>query len=893
MTRSVSILLVLCLWCAVAQANHGTLRSDVVNTNPIDSAGQTTAAFATQLREHLDHELAQRLAVYSAPFVSQEEACLHGTSPSLTSAPFACIAYTPHRIHQTATAITYNAVANDVCWTILSADDDGIAGWTRVGTTAYYYDCEGDVTPNRPDLPPNSVWLMRVIITASAIAQVEELYQLYPYGVDQAERFPSFASALDEYNDAGDPAIVLRVSSPLTVTANSTVPPNVVLQVTRTGQLTLDPGVTLTLPCANLLADPAQIFTGTGAVACSDGMPVQAAWWPKTSAGLGQADASTTAPVFLTPGTWTIGTNLTVSSKLVADPIGGRLDVAAGIVLTLGQCPMAGRQQLFSTNLMIVFTATGCVLNPEWWGATGMDASDDQPAIHGMNFAAKAGHMTLDFPPGVYNIGGSAEDPAGAFTSITLNNVEHVLLRGNGATLQALNTSTRLLGLYNSDYVQVTGFHFIGHTQTISQQKHGIAIGYNSSHIEIVDNSFTNFTGDCVAVAGNFADGTQTGFDASQVRIHNNICKSRVGNGITSANGGTGSRLGMSVTAGRYIRIYDNLIYGIVGIEPDVNNIWIYHVTVENNTFVSGPVTPQAVIGTNYIHDEPVLVPGPGGTVIDGGMYFQGIPAAPLVGEVGFHNNRLERGTIVCGSSVYVCNISWNTFNEGLIQVSDPSGTGEVSYAYVVGNTSKNPYPGQTTFIKLAGFVTFGTFLNNTTDVDGGYVIDDNGAGTGDNGRNVFLGNTNRSATAAGHLGFTPLPTSVAANQWAYTGAALETLTHSVTTGTHLGSFRTITVETDCFLDAGKYACNFAALPATTWLLQASGAVTINKIVLVPPGTTLKLRSNGAFVYTIEHTNGFIQLDADANFAMDSDQDVLTLEGISTNTVNESARVDE
>ena len=157
-------------------ANHGALRVNPFNTNPVDSSGHMTSSSSGQFREYLDHEIAQHAGRYSSSYV--HSGGLHGTSSTLTSAIFATEAFTPERVNQTGSAIAYAAIANDVCWTIISSDNNGITGWTRVGsgsTGAYYYQCEGDTTPNKPALPPNSAWLSQSLIASNAIATVIDM----------------------------------------------------------------------------------------------------------------------------------------------------------------------------------------------------------------------------------------------------------------------------------------------------------------------------------------------------------------------------------------------------------------------------------------------------------------------------------------------------------------------------------------------------------------------------------------------------------------------------------------------------------------------------------------------------------------------------------------------
>mgnify|MGYP001611475199 FL=1 len=97
-------ILMLVYFFGYADANHGTLRIDPFNTNPINSAGRPTSEFGTDLREYIDHEIAQVLGAYLAPYVASGGT--HGALAALTSAAIATEAYVPERINQNATAIT-------------------------------------------------------------------------------------------------------------------------------------------------------------------------------------------------------------------------------------------------------------------------------------------------------------------------------------------------------------------------------------------------------------------------------------------------------------------------------------------------------------------------------------------------------------------------------------------------------------------------------------------------------------------------------------------------------------------------------------------------------------------------------------------------------------------
>lgn len=201
-------------------ANHSTLRVDPFNAVPVNPSGQTTAAFPTLLREQLEHELSQTLGRLHHAWVYSGG--VHATAGGLTSASFATEAFVPERVNQTATAITYPASANDICWTIISSDNNGITGWTRVGTTAYYVKCQGSTTPTLPALPANSAYLMRVTVTGSAIAAVAPVGPRSPIVDVDVTRFPgadigaqinaAIAAMPDAWrNETGSGGAVLRI----------------------------------------------------------------------------------------------------------------------------------------------------------------------------------------------------------------------------------------------------------------------------------------------------------------------------------------------------------------------------------------------------------------------------------------------------------------------------------------------------------------------------------------------------------------------------------------------------------------------------------------------------------------------------------------------------------
>lgn len=201
----------------IVRGDHSTLRNDTFNTMP----DPNTSTFRSNSQIMWDHEEAQREGRLFTPFIYSGGT--HATSVSLTSPAFATEAFTPERINQSSTAIIYSAAAADVCWTIISSDNNGIAGWTRTGSTAYYHKCQGTTTPVQPTLPPNSAWLMQVTISGTAITKVSSLvtpFPISPSNIDQLTSVRQYGAICDGVTD--DTQALQRA---MTQGKNITLPP--------------------------------------------------------------------------------------------------------------------------------------------------------------------------------------------------------------------------------------------------------------------------------------------------------------------------------------------------------------------------------------------------------------------------------------------------------------------------------------------------------------------------------------------------------------------------------------------------------------------------------------------------------------------------------------------
>lgn len=177
--RRLAALVFMLLVPVLAFADHSTLRNDTFSILP-DS---NQASFRTNSQTIWDHEQSQREGRFLTPFVFSGGT--HGTAAGLISSAFATEGFVPERVNQTSTAITYTTSTTNICWTILSSDNDGITSWIRVGTTAYYFQCQGEgaTVAVRPTLPANSTWLLEIFITGGALTTVVDISNRVPVSI--------------------------------------------------------------------------------------------------------------------------------------------------------------------------------------------------------------------------------------------------------------------------------------------------------------------------------------------------------------------------------------------------------------------------------------------------------------------------------------------------------------------------------------------------------------------------------------------------------------------------------------------------------------------------------------------------------------------------------------
>ena len=407
--------------------------------------------------------------------------------------------------------------------------------------------------------------------------------------------------------------------------------------------------------------------------------------------------------------------------------------------------------------------------------------------------------------------------------------------------------------------MRVSGLKLIGNTFQVggsfADQLHGIVIGMNSAYIEVTGCYITNFLGDCIAMGGNFSNGTLLGFACKYINVHHNTFKERYGNGVKSQSGGSASRLAFAVTDCHHVHVADNLIFGSGDCEPDVDGQVLRQIKIENNDFKNGPVIAQVAIGDDYNFDEQVVDRGTvGSSDVPCLLVINGIPGNPVIDGVLFKDNSFEIGTITA-LLAYAADIIDNTFDQGLILLGSTAGANETKDMEIIGNSAKALHAGQTAFIRFDGLVSFCRFINNSVRAAGGYVFRDNGVNTGDAGRNFFAHNINSSDTAVGVFNFLqtaaismtpgyngPRATSVSLGNWNYSGDFVEVPVTGVVKVTEIRQdLIIVNLTTMGTVVAGTvYDLDYDALHGNKlFFVVNAGSAALRTIFNVPDGTTL------------------------------------------------------
>jgi hypothetical protein len=117
------------------------------------------------------------------------------------------------------------------------------------------------------------------------------------------------------------------------------------------------------------------------------------------------AIGSNTREIYLSSGTYIIGTNITIPSNVkLIFANGAMLSPSAGVTITINSCIDAGLQQIFTGDGTIAGNPVIDVVYPQWFGAKGDGIIDSTSAIQkATTYAINCG-ATLYFPKGVYKL---------------------------------------------------------------------------------------------------------------------------------------------------------------------------------------------------------------------------------------------------------------------------------------------------------------------------------------------------------------------------------------------------------------------------------------------------------------------------------------------------------
>lgn len=529
----------------------------------------------------------------------------------------------------------------------------------------------------------------------------------------------------------------------------------------------------------------------------------------------------------------------------------------------------------------------GAPVNVLDFGAVGDGVADDRAAIQAaFDYAVSlTTPITVLFPNGIYYLGTGYSD-AGLGVQLVLgsksaiNTNTNISISGNSATIYQ-GAAGKALGVFGANGVDISGFKFIGYTGgTLGATRENdalITVNYTSSHVTIHDNYFTNGLGDCIYLGGTLVSGGGTGAQCTDISIFNNTLKTRYGNGVSSFTGGTMSRTAIAIIDAVNVDIKNNRIYGKIDLEPNLDGQHIVNVSIANNSFLSGHVTAQSVVGTSYWYDEPLNASG--GSSLEQTVSIVGAPSAAIVTGNVLKNNTFENGLVITGLNWIFQSIEGNSFIAGQIRVGYTSGPNNTSYTNVVNNTTYGFYTGQSTFIRLDGNCTYCLFDGNTaviTAINTGYCINNNGASTGDAGRCVFTNNKITGNTQLGVIRLTASTTSFVGNNLCESGVSSVQMVVSGASSFISYLSPMITIATT----GTNQVLNWPTYPGNFWYMSDNtGNDSISQITNVPAEgfrLTIMTGKTGGRTLTINYNSSYFRTKGSVNAVMSDPQHMIT-----------------
>lgn len=297
-------------------------------------------------------------------------------------------------------------------------------------------------------------------------------------------------------------------------------------------------------------------------------------------------------------------------------------------------------------------------------------------------------------------------------TANSANNI-HIETKGSIFYQGAAGRAFLFANANNCSWKGLYAFGYTGGALGSTRENDAVLmINKKCKNIEISHHYLTNSLGDSIIIqaAVDEADGG-LGNESRNIEIHSGTMKERFGDGVASFFGGTRSREAVAVIVGEGINIHDNIIYGSIDLEPNLTDQRLVNIDINSNILLSGHVTPQASVGTDYWHDEPTAFIG--GSELDNDIKLQGVAGAPIIKSIACNDNLIERGRIIHGRNYEFSSVLDNVFDFGVIICGADTVLGSMRNTTISGNVADNVYVGSAGFIDIAGQIDQSIITDN------------------------------------------------------------------------------------------------------------------------------------------------------------------------------------
>lgn len=415
---------------------------------------------------------------------------------------------------------------------------------------------------------------------------------------------------------------------------------------------------------------------------------------------------------------------------------------------------------IFSINSSLYVEANlkGCRISVLKFGAkgdfnpdTGTGTTNLTFIQNAINYTQKNGGGVVYFPTGNYFLGSSYKPGeninlvinilVGSITSKGLPFVYGVHLKGANANLYAGNTG-RMVHFARAKKCSISGigfYHYTGGPNSLVKalSSNCIRVSDSCEDIDIYRNYIANYLAWGIDILSDAEDPSSSRYMVKNIRVYNNTIKTRRGDGKWMASGwqdgtndGTGGGWCIAIINGEDISINNNVLYGKIDLENNEVGQTFYNISITNNDFRSGWVTPQLVVPSpdgKHWYDEPTNPRGlVGAQEIRQGIYHVGVGLNNRSTNIVAQGNTFEKGHILFWQK-YALKVIGNNFRQGRIEVGYvKSGTEQITQApVIIDNTSEtrhSDFPSGA-FIGLMGLVPDAQIQRNSIENSDGFGV--------------------------------------------------------------------------------------------------------------------------------------------------------------------------